>query len=327
MNLALICYNFVMSEFLKGESFAKKDVMLMERRGMNSNNELYAGLSECEEICYKNPVLKDQQWSAYIDRSPGAASCSEMHKEKTKQWHVKAQWVSISALNRYADIATRVPTLAWEGTFVCRSSSYSYHTILAQKGYHSEHPFHISSLKAFDYGVLPNLRDKPTTKSGEDSMFVGVDCFSRIDPCYNGNGATNLFFQKWRALMVYQGRFISSSNRWANGMANRTLRNLLKVVVENNLKAWKGCISFVEFAYNKNILSTTDHSTFELECFHACVAGCGYKFDVPSQKVDQIHPSRPPPPPPKEKLTTPAVKRILPRKSSQTIDDIPGTSA
>uniref|UniRef100_M1C371 Uncharacterized protein n=1 Tax=Solanum tuberosum TaxID=4113 RepID=M1C371_SOLTU len=63
------------------------------------------------------------------------------------------------------------------------------------------------------------------------------------------------------------------------------------------------------------------------ECFHACVAGCGYKFDVPSQKVDQIHPSRPPPPPPKEKLTTPAVKRILPRESSQTIDDIPGTSA
>ncbi|KAH0751621.1 hypothetical protein KY285_004769 [Solanum tuberosum] len=297
-----------------------------------------------------------------------------MHKEKTKQWHAKAQWVSISALNRYADIATRVPTLAWEGTFVCKSSSYSYHMILAQKGYHSEHPLHISSLKAFDHGVLPNLRDKPTTKSGEDSMFVGVDCFSRIDPCYNGNGATNLFFQKWCALIVYQGRFISSSNRWANGMANRTLRNLLKVVVENNFKAWKSCISFVEFAYNKNILSTTDHSTFELvhlrkerflskrktkldrrgdkpfqvvvrinelayklglfgeygvsvaitECFHACVAGCGYKFDVPSQKVDQIHPSRPPP---KEKLTTPAVKRILPRESSQTIDDIPGTSA
>uniref|UniRef100_A0A3Q7IBK5 Uncharacterized protein n=1 Tax=Solanum lycopersicum TaxID=4081 RepID=A0A3Q7IBK5_SOLLC len=64
-----------------------------------------------------------------------------------------------------------------------------------------------------------------------------------------------------------------------------------------------------------------------LECFHACVAGCGYKFDVPSQKVDQIHPSRPPPPPPKDKLTTRAVKRILPGEPSQTIDDIPGTSA
>ncbi|CAN4087161.1 unnamed protein product [Withania somnifera] len=63
------------------------------------------------------------------------------------------------------------------------------------------------------------------------------------------------------------------------------------------------------------------------ECFHACVAGCGYKFDVPSQKVDQIHPSRPPQLPPKEKPAIPAVKRILPRESSETTDDIPGTSA
>ncbi|KAK8984477.1 hypothetical protein V6N11_047699 [Hibiscus sabdariffa] len=35
------------------------------------------GLSECDEICYKDPVLKDQKWSAYIDRSPGAANYSQ----------------------------------------------------------------------------------------------------------------------------------------------------------------------------------------------------------------------------------------------------------
>lgn len=51
------------------------------------------------------------------------------------------------------------------------------------------------------------------------------------------------------------------------------------------------------------------------------------QFDVPSQKVDQIHPSRPPPPPPKDELTTRAVKKVLPGEPSQTIDDIPGTSA
>ncbi|KAL0328852.1 UNVERIFIED_CONTAM: hypothetical protein Scaly_2317800 [Sesamum calycinum] len=34
-------------------------------------------LGECDEICYKDPVLKDKQWSAYIDRSPGSASYSE----------------------------------------------------------------------------------------------------------------------------------------------------------------------------------------------------------------------------------------------------------
>lgn len=38
----------------------------------------YPGLDECNEICYKDPVLKDQKWSAYIDRSPGSASYSEV---------------------------------------------------------------------------------------------------------------------------------------------------------------------------------------------------------------------------------------------------------
>ncbi|KAK8945738.1 hypothetical protein KSP40_PGU000396 [Platanthera guangdongensis] len=45
----------------------------------------------CNEICYKDPVLKDHQWSAYIDRSPGidtyslsrtnfSFSCAKIHK-------------------------------------------------------------------------------------------------------------------------------------------------------------------------------------------------------------------------------------------------------
>jgi hypothetical protein len=35
-------------------------------------------LEDCNQLCYKDPVLKDQQWSAYIDRSPGSASYSEV---------------------------------------------------------------------------------------------------------------------------------------------------------------------------------------------------------------------------------------------------------
>ncbi|XP_038883451.1 uncharacterized protein LOC120074406 isoform X2 [Benincasa hispida] len=46
--------------------------MQMGRPGRNSQ-----GLEECTEICYKDPVFKDHQWSAYIDRSPGSASYSE----------------------------------------------------------------------------------------------------------------------------------------------------------------------------------------------------------------------------------------------------------
>ncbi|XP_061349408.1 uncharacterized protein LOC133294692 [Gastrolobium bilobum] len=48
------------------------------KKGCNSDGETWEEcLEDCEHICYKDPVLKDQQWSAYIDRSPGAASYSE----------------------------------------------------------------------------------------------------------------------------------------------------------------------------------------------------------------------------------------------------------
>ncbi|KAK6264740.1 hypothetical protein QQP08_019385 [Theobroma cacao] len=48
------------------------------KKGCDAGGETWEEcLSECEEICYKDPVLKDQKWSAYIDRSPGAANYSE----------------------------------------------------------------------------------------------------------------------------------------------------------------------------------------------------------------------------------------------------------
>ncbi|KAJ6728599.1 hypothetical protein OIU74_006622 [Salix koriyanagi] len=47
------------------------------KKGCDADGETWEDcLEECDEICYKDPVLKDQQWSAYIDRSPGAASYS-----------------------------------------------------------------------------------------------------------------------------------------------------------------------------------------------------------------------------------------------------------
>ncbi|KAB5560589.1 hypothetical protein DKX38_005546 [Salix brachista] len=98
--------------FSQGEYFARKAATLMGRRGKIVSFHLlcchfcleivlgvslccfslsiygagvalkfYAaglhGLDECNEICYKDPVLKDRQWTAYIDRSPGSASYSE----------------------------------------------------------------------------------------------------------------------------------------------------------------------------------------------------------------------------------------------------------
>ena len=42
----------------------------------NSHAEKSSGRGKCTEICYKDPVLEDRQWSAYIDRSPGEDSYS-----------------------------------------------------------------------------------------------------------------------------------------------------------------------------------------------------------------------------------------------------------
>ncbi|KAJ7947177.1 protein SIEVE ELEMENT OCCLUSION B-like [Quillaja saponaria] len=48
------------------------------KKGCNFDGDTWEEcLEECNQICYKDPVLKDQQWSAYIDRSPGADSYSE----------------------------------------------------------------------------------------------------------------------------------------------------------------------------------------------------------------------------------------------------------
>ncbi|KZV51969.1 hypothetical protein F511_08579 [Dorcoceras hygrometricum] len=43
------------------------------KKGCDTDGETWGEcLGECDEICYKDPVLKDQKWSAYIDRSPGS---------------------------------------------------------------------------------------------------------------------------------------------------------------------------------------------------------------------------------------------------------------
>ncbi|KAG7958967.1 hypothetical protein I3843_10G047800 [Carya illinoinensis] len=48
------------------------------KKGCDADAETWEEcLEECNELCYKDPVLKDRQWSAYIDRSPGAAGHSE----------------------------------------------------------------------------------------------------------------------------------------------------------------------------------------------------------------------------------------------------------
>jgi hypothetical protein len=45
---------------------------------------------------------------------------------------------------------------------------------------------------------------------------------------------------------------------------NRTLSQLLRVVIQNNLKSWEECFPFIKFAYNRAINSTNNVSPFEI---------------------------------------------------------------
>ncbi|OQU89165.1 hypothetical protein SORBI_3002G154100, partial [Sorghum bicolor] len=45
------------------------------KKGCNADGDTWDEcIGKCTEICYKDPVLEDRQWSAYIDRSPGQDS-------------------------------------------------------------------------------------------------------------------------------------------------------------------------------------------------------------------------------------------------------------
>ncbi|CAJ1961646.1 unnamed protein product [Sphenostylis stenocarpa] len=49
---------------------------------------------------------------------------------------------------------------------------------------------------------------------------------------------------------------------------------------------------------------------YSVECFHACVSGCGYKFNVEKETVDQVTPAGRPKPPPVQKPKPPPVEPL-----------------
>ncbi|KAH0935325.1 hypothetical protein HID58_012442, partial [Brassica napus] len=98
--------------------------------------------------------------------------------------------------------------------------------------------------------------------------------------------------------------------------------------------SWEDCVSDCsEICYKDPVLKDRQWSayidrspgaaSYSEECFHACVAGCGYKFEVESEEVNKVKPKRPPPPPPKPQ-PPPRAKRPMQPPSDE---DVPTSSA
>jgi len=139
----------------------------------------------------------------------------------------------------------------------------------------------------------------PSSKRGRDSIFVVVDRFSKMAhfiPCHKTDDATNiadLFFMEivrlqrvpksivsdrdvkflsyfWKVLWGKLGiklLFSTTGHPQTDGqieVVNRILTQLLCAVIEKNLKNWKDCLPFIEFAYNRSVHSTIEFSPFEI---------------------------------------------------------------
>ncbi|KAL1809070.1 hypothetical protein ACET3Z_026060 [Daucus carota] len=103
---------------------------------------------------------------------------------------------------------------------------------------------------------------------------------------------------------------------------------------------WEDCLEQCdEICYKDPVLEAQQWSAYidrspgaaiySQKCFHACVAGCGYKYNIPREKVDQVKPNRPTNPLPVQepKQLPPRIVASQPPPSSLATTDILGSSA
>ena len=110
----------------------------------------------------------------------------------------------------------------------------------------------------------------------------------------------------WKTLWGKLGTkllFSTTCHPQTNGqteVVNRTLSQLLRAIIQKNLKSWEECLPFVEFAYNRTMHSTTGFSPFEtvydfnilipMDLIHSpCEEKKSLDGEKKTKKVRQLH--------------------------------------
>ncbi|GJR09796.1 RNA-directed DNA polymerase [Tanacetum coccineum] len=150
-------------------------------------------------------------------------------------------------------------------------------------------------------GAMTYVMGLPQTQRKKDSIMVVVDRFSKMAhfvPCSKTMDATNfvdLYFKEvvklhgipktitsdrdpkfvghfWRTLWRKLGtklQFSSANHPQTDGQTktvNRSLGNLLRCLVGDNIPQWDLVLPQAEFAYNRSCSQTTSKSSFEVVC-------------------------------------------------------------
>jgi hypothetical protein len=145
---------------------------------------------------------------------------------------------------------------------------------------------------------MDSVLELPRTKRGIDSIFVVVNCFSKIAyfiPHHKSDNASyvaDLFFAEivhlhgvpntivlnrdakflshfWRTVWLTLGTkllFSTTCHPQTDGqteVVNRTLSTILWAILKSNLQLWEECLLHIEFAYNRSMHSTTKVSPFQ----------------------------------------------------------------
>ncbi|RDY08731.1 Retrovirus-related Pol polyprotein from transposon 17.6, partial [Mucuna pruriens] len=107
----------------------------------------------------------------------------------------------------------------------------------------------------------------PISNAPRIDLFYGL-CMTHFIACHKINDATNMtylfFFKRWLDYMECQEvLFQTEMSSRQTKVVNCTLSTLLHDVIKN-LKSWEECLPHVEFAYNRVVHSTTNHSSFQV---------------------------------------------------------------